>query len=86
MGSSILFPLITFLYISRMILTDNVGKVNFGLSVVSCFLLLSSHEIYTYAIHECSAMRYDKCLLAKLKIKLWSLNMKIPGFVKRMIF
>ena len=31
----IIYPLITFPYISRVLLTENVGKINFGNSVVS---------------------------------------------------
>ena len=47
--SSILFPLITFPYISRVLLTENVGKINFGLSIVSYFSLLASLGI---AVHK----------------------------------
>ena len=40
--SAILFPLITFPYISRVLLPENVGKINFGLSIVSYFSLIAS--------------------------------------------
>ena len=56
-GSSILFPLITFPYISRTLLTENVGKINFGLSIVSYFTLVASLGISTYAIRECSGVK-----------------------------
>lgn len=73
-GSSILFPLITFPYISRVLLTENVGKVNFGLSVVSYFSLIASLGIATYAIRECSAVREDKDKLSNIASQLWSIN------------
>ena len=52
--SNIIFPLITFPYISRVLMTENVGKVNFGDSYVSYFSLIASLGITTYAIRECA--------------------------------
>ena len=52
--SSIIFPLITFPYISRVLQPENVGNVNFGSSFVSYFSLIASLGITTYAIRECS--------------------------------
>lgn len=73
-GSSILFPLITFPYISRVLLTENVGKINFGLSIVSYFNLIASLGITTYAIRECSAARDNKERLSKMASQIWSIN------------
>mgnify|MGYP002626160241 CR=1 FL=1 len=72
--SSIIFPLITFPYISRVLLTDNVGKINFGLSIVSYFTLIASLGITTYAIRECSAVRDDKALLSRMASQVYSIN------------
>lgn len=73
-GSSILFPLITFPYVSRVLLTENVGKINFGLSIVSYFSLIASLGITTYAIRECSATRDDKEKLSETASQIWSIN------------
>ena len=73
-GASIIFPLITFPYISRVLLTENVGKVNFGLSIVSYFSLMASLGITTYAIRECSAVRDDKERLSNTASQIWSIN------------
>ena len=73
-GSSFIFPLITFPYISRVLLAENVGKINFGLSIVSYFNLLASLGITTYAIRECSAVRNDKTRLSKTASQIWSIN------------
>lgn len=73
-GASILFPLITFPYISRVLLTDNVGKINFGLSIVSYFSLIASLGISTYAIRECSAVRDDKKKLSDISSQIFSIN------------
>lgn len=73
-GASIVFPLITFPYISRVLLTENVGKINFGLSVVSYFSLIASLGITTYAIRECSAEREDKKRLSNTASQIFSIN------------
>lgn len=73
-GSSILFPLITFPYISRVLLTENVGKINFGLSIVSYFSLIASLGINTYAIRECSVVREDKEKLSNAASQIFSIN------------
>ena len=73
-GSSILFPLITFPYISRVLLTENVGKINFGLSIVSYFSLIASLGITTYAIRECSAVRDDREKLSNTASQIFSIN------------
>lgn len=55
--SSILFPLLTFPYISRTLLTENVGKINFGLSIINYFTLIAGLGITTYAVRECAAVK-----------------------------
>ena len=72
--SSIVFPLITFPYISRVLQPENVGKVNFGSSFVSYFSLIASLGITTYAIRECSAVRGDKKKLGEKASQIFSIN------------
>lgn len=72
--STILFPLITFPYISRILLAENVGKVNFGLSIISYFSLIASLGISTYAIRECSAVRNNKAMLDDRASQIFSIN------------
>lgn len=72
--SSIIFPLITFPYISRVLLPVNVGKINFGLSYVSYFSLIASLGITTYAIRECSAVRNNKNELSIKSSEIFSIN------------
>ena len=47
---AIIFPLITFPYVSRILGSDGVGKYSFSYSVVSYFLLIAALGINTYAI------------------------------------
>ena len=72
--SNIIFPLITFPYISRVLQPDSIGKINFGSSFVSYFSLIASLGITTYAIRECSAVREDNDKLSKIASQVFSIN------------
>ena len=72
--SSIVFPLITFPYISRTLQAENVGKINFGSSIISYFSLIATLGITTHAIRECSAVREDKDKLGKTASQIYSIN------------
>ena len=73
--SQIIFPLITFPYISRVLQTENVGKVNFGNSVVSYFTLIASLGIYTYAVREGSKAKKEEGELSRIAGQLISINL-----------
>lgn len=72
--SSIVFPLITFPYIYRVLLPDNVGKIYFSLSVVSYFSLIATLGITTYAVRECSAVRQNREDLSLVSSQIFSVN------------
>lgn len=56
----VLFPLITYPYISRVLLVDNIGKFNFSASMVSYFSLIAAFGVTTYAVRELSKYRSDR--------------------------
>lgn len=58
--SSIIFPLITFPYVSRILLPEGVGKVSLATSVVSYFSLIAQLGIPTYGIRVCAKVRDNK--------------------------
>lgn len=72
--SSILFPLITFPYISRVLLPENVGKVNFATTFVGYFALIATLGITTYAVRECAASKSDKNELGNVASQIYSIN------------
>lgn len=72
--SSIIFPLITFPYVSRVLQPESIGKVNFGTSYVSYFSLIASLGVATYAIRECSKVRDNKEQLNKKASQIYSIN------------
>ena len=63
--SSFIFPLITFPYVSRILLPVGTGKVSFATSVVNYFLLLAQLGIPTYGIRACAKVRDNEEELSK---------------------
>ena len=74
-AAAILFPLISFPYAARVLLTEGIGKVNFGNSIISYFSLLATLGITTYAVRECAKVRDDKLQLQKTASQLFSINL-----------
>lgn len=71
----IIFPLITFPYISRVLHAENVGKVNYASSIYTYIALFASLSISTYAIRTCIAYRDDREKLSEIASQIFSINM-----------
>lgn len=78
--AAIIFPMISFPYASRMLLVDNLGKVNFANSVVSYFSLIAALGISTYAIRECSKVKNDRKKLDELASQIYTINLWSTAF------
>lgn len=63
--SSLIFPLITFPYVSRIVGAEGIGKVTFVTSVVTYFSMFAQLGIPTYGIRACAKVRDNKELLSK---------------------
>ena len=72
---SIIFPLITFPYISRVLGVENIGIYNFSTSVVSYFTLLAGLGINTYAIREGARYRNNKKEISEFCSEVFSINL-----------
>lgn len=72
--SSVIFPLITFPYISRVLLVDGSGKVAFAISVVSYFTMFASLGVPTYGIRACAKVRENKEKLSAVVQELFIIN------------
>lgn len=72
---SVLFPLITFPYASRILGPSGIGKVNFASSIVSYFLMLAMLGISNYGIREAGRYRNDKEKLSKFVKEILSINL-----------
>ena len=79
-ASSMLIPLITFPYVSRVLQPERLGRVSFITSVVSYFLMFSELGIPTYGIRECARLREDKKALGKTVSELFIINL-IMSFI-----
>lgn len=72
---SLLFPLITFPYASRILLPEGTGKVNFANSIINYFGMLASLGIGTYGIREAAKVRHDKQRLSQFTVELFTINL-----------
>lgn len=73
--SSFIFPLITFPYISRILLAEGCGKIQLATSVVSYFLLFSQLGLPTYGVRVCAAVRDDRRELSRTVHELLAINL-----------
>ena len=74
-ASSFLFPLITFSYVSRVLLDAGCGKVSFAASFVSYFNMFAQLGIPIYGIRACAAVRDDREALTRTAQELLRLNL-----------
>ena len=71
---TILFPFITFPYVSRVLGNSGYGKYSFSQSVTSYFLLIAALGINTYSIREGAKIREDKKEITKFCSQVFSIN------------
>lgn len=71
---TILFPLITLPYASRVIQAENYGKINFATSFVSYFSIFAALGINTYAVREGVAIRRYKNKISLFSSQIFSIN------------
>lgn len=73
--SSFIFSLITFPYVSRILLPEGTGRVSFATSVVSYFLLIAQLGIPTYGIRACTKVRDNKEELSRTVQEIFIINL-----------
>ena len=73
--SSFIFPLITFPYISRILLPQGMGKISFATSLISYFSMFAQLGIPTYGIRACSKVRDNKEALTRTAHELLIINL-----------
>ena len=70
----ILFPLITFPYVSRVLGVTGLGAYNYSLSVVGYFSLFAAFGVNSYAVREGGRIKNNKVLLEKFISEMFSIN------------
>ncbi|MBQ9609872.1 MAG: flippase [Lachnospiraceae bacterium] len=73
--SNFIFPIITFPYISRILLPIGTGKVTFATSVVTYFGMFVQLGVPTYGVRACAKVRDDKETLSRIVHELLSINL-----------
>lgn len=73
--SSIIFPLITFPYVSRILNPVGMGKISFATSVIIYFSMFAQLGIPTYGIRACAKVRDDKAKLSKVVQEIIIINL-----------
>ena len=71
---SIIFPLVTFPYVSRILSVRGIGKYNFSNSYVSYFVLLASLGVSTYAVREGAEFRNNKRKIGQFASEVFTIN------------
>lgn len=71
---NLLFPLITFPYVSRVLGVKGVGIYNYSNSIISYFLLIAALGISTYAIREGAKYRDNKEQINKFASEVFTIN------------
>lgn len=73
--SSFIFPLITFPYISRVLLPVGTGKVSFAMSLITYFNMFAQLGIPVYGIRACAKVRDDRQELTRTAHELLFINL-----------
>ena len=79
--SSILFPLISFPYVSRILSPSGIGRVSFATSIITYFSMFAQMGIPTYGIRACSQVRDNKRKLNTTVRELLTINLILCIFV-----
>lgn len=83
---NILFPLITFPYVSRKLNVDGIGIYNFSNSIVSYFLLIAALGINTYAIREGAKYRNNRSKITQFASQIFTINICSTIFAYLLLF
>ena len=73
-ASNILFPLITSMYVSRIIMPEGVGLVSYAQNIASYFVTFAALGLPTYGIREIAKVQNDNTLSNKTFTELFIIN------------
>lgn len=72
---SVVFPLITFPYVSRVLMAEKLGRVNYALSIEGYFALIAALGISTYAVREGARKRHNREEFQKFANEVFTVNL-----------
>ena len=59
-ASAMIFPIVTYPYVSRILQPSGIGTVSFANSVITYFSMFAQLGVPTYGIRACAKVRDDK--------------------------
>ena len=71
---NVFFPLITSMYVSRVLLSSGIGKVAYAQNIVQYFIIFASLGIPTYGAREIAKVRDSKAEYSKVFWELFVIN------------
>ena len=72
--STLVFPLITFPYVTRILQSENYGKINYSSSINSYFALIAALGFSLYAMREGAGLRDNKKDFTNFANQIFTLN------------
>lgn len=73
-GINVLFPLITFPYVTRVLNVESLGAYNFAFSFINYFILLAGLGIASYSVREGSKLRNDRDRFNEFASSVFTIN------------
>ena len=73
-ATNFIFPLVTFPYVSRILLSEGTGAVSFATSSANYFAMVACLGIPTYGVRACAKVRDDKAALTKTAHEIFIIN------------
>ncbi len=71
---NVLFPLVTMMYVSRVLLPEGVGKVASAQNIVSYFVIVASLGLPTYGVKKIAELRDNREQCSKIFSELFTVN------------
>lgn len=77
---NILFPFLTGIYVSRVLLPYNIGEIQYAQNIVQYFVIFAYLGLPTYGLREVSKIRGNRDQLDQLYSELFSINLLSSAF------
>lgn len=74
-ASAMIFPIVTYPYVSRILQPSGIGTVSFANSVITYFSMFAQLGVPTYGIRACAKVRDDKEKLSRTVQEILLINM-----------
>lgn len=73
--TNLIFPLITFPYVSRILSVNGMGKCSFSMTYINYFVLISGLGIATYGVREGAKYRDNRVKIGRFASQIFTINM-----------